>query len=50
MINYYYWFSCFAYCEDELMENKIVIDKRCCPDILQDWEIIYHKEYITKIR
>ena len=49
MINYYYWFSCFAYCDDELMENKIVIDKRCCPDILQDWEIIYHKEYITKI-
>ena len=40
MINYYYWFSCLAYCDDKLIANK-----RCCPEILQDWEIVFHKEY-----
>ena len=44
MINYYYWFSCFAYCDD-----KEIARNNCCPFILKDWEIIFHKEYLEGI-
>ena len=40
MTNYYYWFACFAYCDDAQISNK-----KCCPDILKEWEIVFHKEY-----
>ena len=40
MINYYYWFSCFSYCDD-----KNIKQKNCCNDILNEWEIVFHKEY-----
>ena len=44
MISYYYWFSCLAYCDDEKIANK-----ECCPDILQEWEIVYHNEYLMDL-
>ena len=40
MGNYYYWFACFAYCDDDVIKNK-----KCCPEILKDWNIVFHKEY-----
>ena len=40
MINYYYYFSCFSYCDAKTINNK-----ECCPDILKTWELIYSKEY-----
>ena len=40
MINYYYWFSCFSYCDDKKIEKK-----DCCSNILDRWEIVFHKEY-----
>ena len=40
MINYYYWFSCLSYCDDEKIEQK-----NCCNNILDKWEIVFHKEY-----
>ena len=46
MINYYYWFSSFGYCEDFLINNE-----KCCKNqILTDWEIIFHKEYLYTIQ
>ena len=44
MINYYYWFSCLAYCDDEQIANK-----KCCPEILFEWEVVYHKEYVMDL-
>ena len=41
MINYYYWFSCLSYCDD-----KKIGQKECCNNILDKWEIVFHKEYI----
>ena len=41
MISYYYWFSGFSYCEDRSLGYKM-----CCQEeILNDWEILEHKEY-----
>ena len=40
MINYYYWFSCFSYCEEIIIEQK-----ECCTNILDKWDIVYLKEY-----
>ena len=40
MINFYYWFSCLAYCDD-----KNIKEKNCCNNILNKWEIVFHKEY-----
>ena len=40
MINYYYWFSCLSYCDDEKIGQK-----NCCNNILNKWDIIFHKEY-----
>ena len=40
MINYYYWFSCFSYCDDKKIEKN-----NCCSNILDKWEIVFHKEY-----
>jgi hypothetical protein len=40
MINYYYWFSCISYCDDIKLERK-----ECCNNILDKWEIAFHKEY-----
>ena len=41
MINYYYWFSSFQYCDDEFIESG-----ECCQEeILTDWEIISYKKY-----
>ena len=40
MINYYYWFTCLAYC------SEIKIDKKeCCPNILDKWEIVFNRAY-----
>ena len=46
MINYYYWFGCLAYCDDNLIE-----DRSCCPEILQDknWKVVFNKEYYMDI-
>lgn len=41
MINYFYWFSSFSYCDD----NYITSGKCCQEEILIDWEIILHKGY-----
>ena len=42
MINYYYWFPSFAYCDDEYIKSG-----ECCKEeILTDWEIISYKKYI----
>jgi len=42
MINYYYWFTCFGYCDDYYIESG-----ECCKEqILDEWEILSHKEYI----
>ena len=40
MINYYYWFSCLSYCDDEKIERR-----ECCNNILDKWELVFHKEY-----
>ena len=40
MINYYYWFSCLSYCEEDEIELG-----HCCPKILRDWDIVFHKKY-----
>ena len=41
MINYYYWFSCFSYCDDDIIDKN-----KCCSDnILKTWEIVFHKQY-----
>ena len=40
MINYFYWFSCFAYCDDEVIARN-----KCCSNILDEWELVEHKEY-----
>ena len=41
MISYYYWFSAISYCDDEMIAKN-----QCCrEEILDDWEIIKHKEY-----
>ena len=40
VINYYYWFSCLSYCDDKKIEQK-----DCCNNILDKWEIVFHKEY-----
>ena len=40
MINYYYWFSCFAYCDDKNIGSQF-----CCKYILDEWEVVFHKEY-----
>ena len=40
MINYYYWFSCFAYCDDDFIARN-----KCCSNILKEWELVYHKQY-----
>ena len=40
MINYYYWFSCFSYCDDYNIGQK-----SCCNNIMNEWEIVFHKEY-----
>jgi len=41
IINYYYWFSCFSYCDDKNIEQN-----NCCNNILNKWEVVFHKEYI----
>ena len=41
MISYYYWFSAISYCDDEMIEQN----KCCREEILDDWEVIKHKEY-----
>ena len=42
MINYYYWFTCFGYCDDYYIESG-----ECCKEqILDEWEVLSHKEYI----
>ena len=42
MINYFYWFTCFGYCDDYYIESG-----ECCKEqILDEWEILFHKEYI----
>ena len=41
MISYYYWFSAISYCDDEMIAKN-----QCCrEEILDDWEVIKHKEY-----
>ena len=40
MINYYYWFSCFAYCDRKKIEQT-----QCCNNILDNWDIVLYKEY-----
>ena len=40
MINYYYWFSCLAFCDEKHLENK-----ECCSNILEKWEIVFHNRY-----
>ena len=40
MINYYYWFSCLSYCDDYKIEQQ-----NCCNNILNKWDIVFHKEY-----
>ena len=40
VINYYYWFSCLSYCDDKKIEEK-----KCCYNILDKWDIVFHKEY-----
>ena len=40
MINYYYWFSCFSYCQEKIIEQK-----ECCANILDKWELVFLKEY-----
>ena len=42
MINYYHWFSSFAYCDDDIIELG-----ECCKKekLLNDWEAISHKKY-----
>ena len=40
MINYYYWFSCLSYCDDKKIKQK-----NCCNNILNNWEIVFHKDY-----
>ena len=46
MINYYYWFGCFAYCDNEQIEKG-----NCCSqyNITNDWTIIFNKEYFIGI-
>ena len=45
MINYFYWFSSFSYCDDEYINSG-----KCCEEeILKDWEIISHKGYTYPI-
>lgn len=39
MLKYYSWFSSMGYCRDEWFTQGT-----CCPGILEDWEIIDHKE------
>ena len=42
MINYFYWFTCFGYCDDHYITSG-----ECCKEqILDEWEILFHKEYI----
>ena len=42
MINYFYWFTCFGYCDDYYIESG-----ECCKEqILDEWELVSHKEYI----
>jgi len=42
MINYYYWFTCFGYCDDYYIESG-----ECCKEqILDEWEVLSHKEYL----
>mgnify|MGYP002625672995 FL=1 len=46
MINYYYWFSSFAYCDDEY-----IVSGDCCKDeILSDWEYINNYEYSYSVQ
>ena len=41
MISYYLWFSSFGYCED-----KVISSGECCKkQILENWELIGHKNY-----
>ena len=40
MINYYYWLACISYCD-----NQKIWHKNCCNNILNKWEIAFHKEY-----
>ena len=42
MINYYQWFASFAYCDDDYIKSG-----ECCKkEILTDWEVISHKNYL----
>ena len=43
MINYYYWFACFSYCDARTIENN-----KCCPNIRKSWDLVYSKEYNSK--
>jgi hypothetical protein len=46
MINYYYWFSPFSYCDNDYIKSG-----ECCKnELLSDWEVISNKEYIYKIK
>ena len=40
MINYYYWFSCLAY-----SDNNNLGQKNYCKNILSTWRIVFNKEY-----
>ena len=41
MINYFYWFSSFGYCDDYYIKSG-----ECCKEeILTEWEVISHKKY-----
>ena len=46
MINYFYWFTSFGYCD----ENYIESGECCKEEILTDWELISHKKYIYHIQ
>ena len=44
MISYHSWFSSFGYCDDTI----ISLGKCCKKQILEDWKVIWHKEYKRK--
>jgi len=44
MISYYVWFASFGYCDD----NYIASGNCCKKQILKNWKVIEHKEYVKK--
>ena len=49
MITYYYWFSCYAHCTIDEIDNN-----RCCTNYLKDWSIFdkkgFYKSYLKYIQ